>query len=621
MSVGEYQSLAGQIKQLCEAVTQLQRDAVELGIGVDVRASNWHRGLFQHLRPRVEGQPYLLVAVVGGTNTGKSMIFNQLAGSKASRVSHIACRTRHPVCLAPRDFLRNCLPQQVFPGFQLRPWQSEDDAVAEGPDGMLFLREDLQGKQPANLLLLDTPDIDGCLQEHWDRAQLVRQAADVLVGVLTAQKYNDEAVRRFFCEAVAADKPVVLVFNMVDWPEKREACADWLRDFCSSTGVDPLHVYAAPHDEKAGMDLRLAFHALSAGSTDLRTDLADLQFGAIKLRTFRGALRQVLDRDDGLDRFLVSVRAQSAEYEKAASVIEKTTCTSIAMPALPGHVIVNELWNWLEPRRTRFDVWVHRVLSYPGRVLMQRFRTDPAKLEAEYHEKEMEALLRGLEHVVGTLENIENVGNEVVKKEIRELLGGISREQMFAEVRRRYQAVPLVSDSYREFIHTELDNFAQANKKTLVAMQSFLVATAVVRPAITIALLGGPAILHEVAHHAAAQTVVEGGRIVAEQASMYTAAQVVGDVAVGAACGVSGNVAVTGGAAIGLRELIARISAAFYIGRAKVLAGIVNEGLCGDKLRRIRRLAQVKDGQPLRSAQEIVERLRACLQADGRAGG
>ena len=317
--VSEFDIVAGQIRDLCTAVEQLEHDAADLGVTANIQTANWHQSLFQHLRPRIEGQPYLLVAVVGGTNTGKSMVFNQLAGASASRVSHIACRTKHPVCLVPRHFLRNNDPAQLFPGFKVRQWKSDNDALADSDENLLFLREDAAGRQSPNLLLLDTPDVDGCLKEHWDRAQLVRQAADVLVGVLTDQKYNDEAVRRFFCEAAEADKPVIVVFNMVDWSNKRNCCDDWLRQFRDEAGVEPLHVYAAPRDERAGEELSLPFYPLSPGATDLRTDLADLQFGKIKIRTFRGALRQVLDADNGVPRFLDEIRQKSTEYVRRAT--------------------------------------------------------------------------------------------------------------------------------------------------------------------------------------------------------------------------------------------------------------------------------------------------------------
>ena len=125
------------------------------------------------------------------------------------------------------------------PAFELAAWTSEDDAVAEGPSNRLIHREDPAGVQPPNLVLLDTPDVDGAIPVNWDRARLISHSADVLIAILTQQKFNDAAVRRFFREAAEADKTILVVFNMVEWPEDREHCPRWLETFCKGTGATP----------------------------------------------------------------------------------------------------------------------------------------------------------------------------------------------------------------------------------------------------------------------------------------------------------------------------------------------------------------------------------------------
>jgi hypothetical protein len=606
------------LRDLIAAIERIQLEGADLGATAGIHAANWHRSLFQHLRPRIEGQPYLLVAVVGGTNTGKSMIFNQLAGANVSRVSHIACRTKHPICLVPRDFLRNRQPARVFPGFQVRPWKSDGDTLTEDSEHLLFIREDTEGRQPPNLLLLDTPDIDGCFKEHWDRAQLVRQAADVLVGVLTDQKYNDEAVRRFFREAGEADKPVILVFNMVDWPGKRDRCEDWLRQFRLETGIEPLHVYAAPRDERAGEELRLPFHALSPGATDPRADLADLQFEKIEIRTFRGALRQVLDNDHGLPRFLGEIQQKSEEYAQVRTWIKRATSNKIDMPSVPSHVIMDELWRWLEPHRTRFDRWVHKPYTWLGKKLLQPFRQPPEKLVEDYKKNEGDALVRGLERTIGELDRARDVGNETLRSELLELLGGVQRKEMFAEVRRRHAELPLVSNSYRQFLCAEMNQFASANKKTLAAIKAFLLGTAVLRPVITIVLLGGPAVAHELtaqaafqaAQEAATQTALQAGHGAAAQVATHTMTHVAGEVAAGAAVAVSGDVAVAEAGKAGVRALISRIFTGFYQERAELVAAIISESLLSGRLERIERLADLQNGQAMQSARRIVMELK-----------
>ena len=98
------------------------------------------------------------------------------------------------------------------------------------------MRPETTGRQPGWLALLDTPDIDGTLRDNWARAELVRNAADLLIAVLTQQKYNDAAVRDFFQAAARAGKTVIVVFNMLEWPEQRPRLEHWLAGFAADRG-------------------------------------------------------------------------------------------------------------------------------------------------------------------------------------------------------------------------------------------------------------------------------------------------------------------------------------------------------------------------------------------------
>ena len=187
---------------------------------------------------------------------------NTLVGSEISRSLPEAARTRHPVVSLPRGLAARIDLASLFPGFTPRPWSGEDDAIDPTDTDTLVWREDAAGGQPARLVLLDTPDIDGTLRDHWQRAELVRNACDVIVAVLTQQKYNDAAVRDFFTAAAAARKTIIIVFNMVAWPDQRHVIAGWLKTFIAETGADPAAVYAAPFDFAAASAGRITFHPI-----------------------------------------------------------------------------------------------------------------------------------------------------------------------------------------------------------------------------------------------------------------------------------------------------------------------------------------------------------------------
>src|SRR6185436_20841152 len=106
---------------------------------------------------------------------GKSVVFNHLAGFRASASSPLASGTKHPVCLIPNGFESRANLSELFPGFTVRPWASSEDPLNLCDDDLLFWRTG--DEVPRNLLLLDTPDIDSDAPVNWRRADAVRQAS------------------------------------------------------------------------------------------------------------------------------------------------------------------------------------------------------------------------------------------------------------------------------------------------------------------------------------------------------------------------------------------------------------------------------------------------------------
>jgi hypothetical protein len=633
-----YEDWSARVKRLAEVVAALEATGAELGLPA-VGGEAWHSDLFQKLRPQVEGDPYLVVAVMGGTNIGKSTIFNHLAGCRASRVHHDATQTKHPVCMVPWGFAARNDLATIFPEFQLRPWTSEEDALLDGPDNLMFLREDPSGAQPDRLLLLDTPDVDGALSVNWNRARLVRHAADVLVCVLTQQKYNDAAIRQFFREAAQSDKTVLVVFNMIHaWPDDADLCRGWLRTFQEGTGIVATHVYAVPHDRKAVQDNRLPFHALSPGTTDPRRDLAELHFAEIKVRSLRGALRRVLDDGDGLPAYLRTIEARAREYQEARDIIGRGVQVQVEAPRLPSHVVMDKVWQWLEPRRTTYDRVVHKFYGKVGAALTYPFRTAPADLEAEFTRQEREVLTKALGDVLEKLDLVHRGANPILRRELGAVLAGTQRERIFGDLAARHAELPLLSEGYRRFINDTLDHFAQDNESLMKTIKWSLVGTAVIRPMITVAMFGAPIVLGELAGHAAVhagteavsqaathavtatagQAATHAVSATAGHAATHTATHVATEVATGAAVTVGGEGAMAGMAAP-VRMLIARLFSRYYQERAELLGQAIHDCVVGQRLDHIGRLASMADLPAHRTARELVASLGSELAGGGAA--
>ena len=75
---------AGVVFDVGNTIGTLEPAAARLDVA-PARGEEWFELLAHKLLPQLELPPLLVVAVVGGTNIGKSLLFNQLTGQRASR--------------------------------------------------------------------------------------------------------------------------------------------------------------------------------------------------------------------------------------------------------------------------------------------------------------------------------------------------------------------------------------------------------------------------------------------------------------------------------------------------------------------------------------------------------
>ena len=331
------------------------------------------------------GHPFIVAAVVGGTNTGKSVIFNHLAGDHVSATSPLASGTRHPVCLVPEGFHREHDLAAIFRSFRLIEWTEPGAALENAPEHRLFWKT--SPALPSNLLVLDTPDIDSDAEINWLRADHLRHCADVLVAVLTQQKYNDAAVKKFFRKAAREDKAVIAVFNQCLLSEDEEYWPKWLDTFSRETGVVPDLTYLAPNDRRAAEANRLPFFerqwrpdeplAPSADTAphNLARDLSEMRFSEIKLRTLRGALGQILDPRTGVRAYLEEIRLRSAAFQDAKTLLSMQELARVDnWPAPPVSLLVNHIRQWWRTHRQGWTKTIHDVYGSLGEGLLWPFR-------------------------------------------------------------------------------------------------------------------------------------------------------------------------------------------------------------------------------------------------------
>lgn len=248
----------------------------------------WRALLTYKLVPHLAGAGCLVATVAGGTNTGKSTVFNLLLGETASPVRATAAATCRPVLAASPMRCAQCMQAKLVPEFTPVRLVSPDDILHyEGPENALYLYE--TGRLSDGLALLDTPDIDSIMKRNWRVAEHLRAAGDVVIGTLTPEKYKDDRVIAFFRAAHAAGRLVIPVMNKANPAENYAAARAQVADFREAVGLGEATSFVIPYDASVAEDPTRPIMSLN-GRGDLRDYLAKIDVAELKRRVYRDSV-------------------------------------------------------------------------------------------------------------------------------------------------------------------------------------------------------------------------------------------------------------------------------------------------------------------------------------------
>jgi GTPase SAR1 family protein len=159
--------------------------------------------------------PYLWVVFLGGTGTGKSTLFNALLGSEVSQTGVERPKTRGPISYAHRGApIEANFP---FPAVQVdrSPAEDAESVPAEGAPGRLLVLEHHR-EDYAQLVLVDTPDLDSVEVENRRLAEHLYLLADIVIFVTSQEKYADEVPYQYLLQTVQERRPYVVLLNKAD---------------------------------------------------------------------------------------------------------------------------------------------------------------------------------------------------------------------------------------------------------------------------------------------------------------------------------------------------------------------------------------------------------------------
>jgi hypothetical protein len=300
---------------------------------------------------RQESRP-LIVAILGGTGTGKSTLVNRLLDANLSAASFRRTFTAGPVAIAqsasavPQTWLG--LPHNLA---------NESEIPARGQTDALIIVEaknDLLNK----ITLVDTPDLDGDQPAHHAQADRAFRWAQAIVFLVSPEKYQMTELLPYYRLANRYALPAIFVMNKCETPEMLE---DYRRLIDAGRESSPLFAIArddAAYEPPAEINLSALRGAIAHFAPPAP---AQKKAGAaMRVKDLLGRLR---------DQVIEPLRGDRRGIDSAVTALR-----GIETP--PPGVDVNPLTEQLQRRLQQRSVL---YLIGPGRVL-DRVRQVPGML-------------------------------------------------------------------------------------------------------------------------------------------------------------------------------------------------------------------------------------------------
>ena len=186
---------------------------------------------------------HTVVALAGGTGSGKSTLFNALAGANFSPPGVTRPTTKHShACVWGME---GAAPLLDWLGVQRRHRYARASALDEGESSL------------TGMLLLDLPDHDSVVTGSAALVDRLVKLADMLVWVLDPLKYADASVHRRYLVPLAGHAAVTtVVLNQVDTlsPDQAADCESDLRRLLDAEGLTETQVIVTSATTGTGLD-------------------------------------------------------------------------------------------------------------------------------------------------------------------------------------------------------------------------------------------------------------------------------------------------------------------------------------------------------------------------------
>jgi hypothetical protein len=348
---------------LSELKEGIPRLAQLLQCGQTSEIASWRHIVEAKLIPRFSTDFPIVAAICGGGSSGKSTLFNSLAGEALAPAGGRAGMNRRVLFSVPESLVtQKRLVSDLAEPFQADLQPLKDSAELTRPGNPLYV---INRSGPQDLVLLDTPDFDtGARGEYTNRGitRMALEASDIFIYIFTNSNYNNRDNTDFMSEMLTGigTRKCFLVYrvypNFSD-AEVREHAMTVADGIYGADGGDHiLGIYRTDEDNQvAAGEQFMKLRPVTESAAEFDAALATINAPQLRLELHGSILADA--------------------FKKAEDFLADARCS------------LDELQLYLDAFQTVQSQYVHEALKhFPMDRVMKRFakiwaKTDPAHIK------------------------------------------------------------------------------------------------------------------------------------------------------------------------------------------------------------------------------------------------
>ncbi len=309
------------------------------------------------------------VAIIGPTQAGKSTLVNLLLGTKKAKVSTRAAFTRRAYGFT-QSKVDKTLEAYVHDLFSY-----DDSPVAD--NNAVFSLEQIQSSKLTNSIVWDTADFDSVAAVEYKESTLMLYAlADIVVLVVSKEKYADLAVWQTLRLGKNSNRPLLVFVNKVDAANEIETIQIVQNKF-SKENIKTREIYALPYVSKDAQKSLQEHSAILSAREFINTNVQNQDHLSDNLKDFLNS--HWVNWTYALEQEITAHKIWQQNVDKVLKVAADSYAKDYLQNSIYGETMQQIMLRLLElleiPKLANTLGKLRSVITWPARTLFNSLKS------------------------------------------------------------------------------------------------------------------------------------------------------------------------------------------------------------------------------------------------------